>query len=91
MPCAFLAQPHLYFDSDNNLDLLFHAFGNEPAVVNDSCRGTLTSAHSFSRDGYNCYISPGAPHPSPVTTAANETLLFWSRERPKLVWDRAAR
>ena len=79
--------PHLYFDASDNLHLLFHAFGNEPAVVNDSCIGTLTSAHAFSRDGQSWFVSPGVPYPAAVTTGSNETLLFWSRERPKLVWD----
>ena len=79
--------PYLYFDASDNLHLLFHAFGNEPAVVNDSCRGTLTSAHAFSPDGHSWFVSPGVPYPAAVTTHANETLLYWSRERPKIFWD----
>merc|ERR1712224_312236 len=31
--------------------------------------------------------SPGVPYPSSVTTSSNETLLYWSRERPKIFWD----
>ena len=66
--------PHLYFDSKNNLHLLFHAFGNEPAVVNDSCRGTLTSAHAYSSDGFHWFVSPGVPYPAAVTTGSNMTV-----------------
>ena len=79
--------PHLYFDSSNHIHLLFHSFGNEPAVVNASCRGTLTSAHAFSQDGFSWFVGPGVPYPSSVLTSTNETLLYWSRERPKIVWD----
>ena len=78
--------PHLYFGQGEDLHLLFHAFGNEPAVVNDSCKGTLTSAHAFSPDGQNWWVSPGVPYPSSVNTSANEEVLFWSRERPKIFW-----
>lgn len=81
--------PHLYFDAKNNLHLLFHAFRNEPLVVNNSCRGTLTSAHAFSADGHSWFTSPGVPYPSSITTSDNKTLLYWSRERPKIVWDAA--
>jgi hypothetical protein len=66
---------------------LFHAYGNEPEVVADSCRGTLTSAHAFSPDGYSWYVSPGVPYDSAITTSTNKTLLYWSRERPKIFWD----
>jgi hypothetical protein len=69
--------PHLYFDANNHLHLLFHSFGNEPAVVANSCRGTLTSAHAFSPDGYSWFVSPGVPYDSSITTSTNETLLYW--------------
>lgn len=82
--------PYLYFDEDDHLHLLYHAFRNEPAVVNDSCRGTLTSAHAYSADGYSWFTSPGMPYPASITTSDNETLLYWSRERPKIVWDDAS-
>lgn len=78
--------PHLWFDQNDGIHLLFHAFGNEPAVVNKSCRGTLTSAHAFSPDGYQWYVSPGVPYPSSINTLDNNTLYYWSRERPKLIW-----
>jgi hypothetical protein len=83
--------PHLFFDANDNLHLLFHAFRNEPSVVNNSCHGTLTSAHAFSTDGRCWFTSPGVPYPSSITTSDNETLLYWSRERPKVVWDDAGR
>ena len=80
--------PYLYFDARNNIHLLFHAYMNEgPNILNASCRNTLVSAHAFSADGYTWYTSPGQPYPSQVQTDANQTLLFWSRERPKIYWE----
>jgi hypothetical protein len=91
--------PHLWFDADDNLHILFHAFCNEPVVVNASCHGTLTSAHAFSTGDWSSdisgelswWVSPGVPYNSSVTTAAGETLYYWSRERPKIVWDDAGK
>jgi hypothetical protein len=79
--------PHLYFDANDHLHLLFHAFGNEPAIVNASCHGTLTSAHAYSRDGHSWFVSPGQPFPASITTPTKDQLWFWSRERPKVLWN----
>ena len=56
------------------------------AQLVSTCRGTLTSAHAFSADGFRWFTSPAQPFPAHVETTDNQTLFFWSRERPKVLW-----
>ena len=69
--------------------LLYHVYNTtEHPPHGHECVDSTVSAHGYSEDGFNWFLSPNQPYSTQIKLTTGETVTVATRERPKVYFDR---
>lgn len=90
-PAGNYEDPFLYVDA-RGFHLIYHVYNtHENPPHGHECFNSTVSAHSFSVDGFEWFMSPTQPYGTRIATADGSHVTVATRERPKIYFDAAGR
>lgn len=86
-PSGNYEDPFLY-TTDRGFHLIYHVYNtHENPPHGHECVNSTVSAHAYSADGFQWFMSPESPYGTQVELTTGETVTVATRERPKIWFD----